>query len=125
MAKGTTLLGFWPSPYAFRVKVALQQKGVDYEYIEEDVFNKSPRLLELNPVYKKVPVFVHGEKVICESLIILEYIDETWQQNPVLPQDPYHRAMSRFWAKYSEELVNITCVLITYLCITYIHVHYF
>ncbi|KHN06984.1 Putative glutathione S-transferase [Glycine soja] len=49
-------------------------------------------LLKYNPVYKKVPVFVHNEKPIAESLVIVEYIDETWKNNPILPSDPYQRA---------------------------------
>ncbi|KAM7488423.1 hypothetical protein LguiB_025907 [Lonicera macranthoides] len=97
------LIGFWASPYRFRVEWALILKGVEYEYIEEDIFNKSPRLLELNPVHKKIPIFIHNGKVVLESLVILEYIDEIWKNNPLLPQDPYERAMIRFWAKFADD----------------------
>ncbi|CAJ2677347.1 unnamed protein product [Trifolium pratense] len=97
------LLNFLLSPVGRRVEWALKLKGIDYEYLEEDIFNKSSLLLELNPVHKKVPVFVHGHKSIAESLIILEYIDETWKQYPLLPHHPYQRAHARFWAKLSDE----------------------
>lgn len=99
------LLGLWVSPFGRRVEWALKLKGIEYEYIEEDIFNKSPLLLKLNPVHQKVPVLVVDHKVIAESYVILEFIDDNWNQNPLLPQDPYQRAMARFWAKFAEEKV--------------------
>ncbi|CAJ1976573.1 unnamed protein product [Sphenostylis stenocarpa] len=97
------LHGFWYSPFALRVKWALELKGIPYENIEEDRYNKSPELLEYNPVFKKVPVLVHAGKPICESMLIIEYIDELWPQNPLLPLHPYHKALARFWVNYSDE----------------------
>ncbi|KAK1280267.1 hypothetical protein QJS04_geneDACA017689 [Acorus gramineus] len=94
----------WLSPFALRVEWALKLKGIEYEYIDEDLSNKTPQLLHFNPVYKKIPVLVHGGKPIPESLIIIEYIDEVWKHiNPLFAHDPYEKAMARFWARYSDD----------------------
>ncbi|PPD98379.1 hypothetical protein GOBAR_DD04628 [Gossypium barbadense] len=97
------LVGTWVSAYTYRIKWALKLKGIAFDYIEEDLCNKSALLLQYNPIHKKVPVFFHGGKPICESMVIIEYIEEIWPHNPLLPTDPYERAMLRFWIKYAED----------------------
>ncbi|CAH8258163.1 unnamed protein product [Arabidopsis lyrata] len=101
-----TLHGTWISPYSKRVEIALKLKGILYEYVEEDLQNKSESLIQLNPVHKKIPVLVHDGKPVAESLVILEYIDETWMNSPrFFPEDPYERAQVRFWVSYINQQV--------------------
>ena len=60
MAGEVVLLDFWPSMFGMRVRIALAEKGIRYEYKEEDLKNKSPLLLEMNPINKQIPVFIHN-----------------------------------------------------------------
>ena len=116
MAKNDVkLLGAWPSPFVMRARIALNIKSVDYELLEEKLGSKTQLLLQSNPVYKKVPVLIHEHKPICESLIIVQYIDEAWSSGPsILPSDPYDRAIARFWGVYIDDkvcLINSSCFI--------------
>uniref|UniRef100_A0ACD5XTM7 Uncharacterized protein n=1 Tax=Avena sativa TaxID=4498 RepID=A0ACD5XTM7_AVESA len=102
------LLGMWASPYVFKVKWALSIKGVEYEYVEEDLRNKSGQLLEHNPVHKKVPVLVYNGKPVAESDVIVEFINDAWSHRGgrILPEDPHERAMARFWARFVPDKLS-------------------
>ncbi|CAF2206124.1 unnamed protein product [Brassica napus] len=93
MGDEVILLNFWPSIFGMRTTIALEEKGIKYEYREEEdvINNKTPLLLEMNPVHKKNPV---------------QYIDEIWPDtNPFLPKDPYQRAQALFWADFIEKKI--------------------
>lgn len=101
------LHGIWASLYSKRVEWALKLKGISYEYVEEDLEKKSEELIKHNPVHRDVPVLVHNGKAITESLLILEYIDETWKDEPaLLPADPFLRSRVRFWAHFYDNIVS-------------------
>src|SRR4051794_13519408 len=70
------------SPFARRVRIALQRLGLAFEAVEENVFEPSPRLLEANPL-ATVPVLVIAGKTpeetvrVPDSATILEYLHES------------------------------------------------
>ncbi|KAG8092363.1 hypothetical protein GUJ93_ZPchr0012g20590 [Zizania palustris] len=103
------LLGVWDSPYVNRVQIVLNLKGISYDYVEEDLMNKSDLLVSSNPVHKKVPVLIHNGEPIAESQVIVQYIYEVFAgtgRPSVLPADPYERAVARFWAAYVDDKVG-------------------
>ncbi|WOK91721.1 putative glutathione S-transferase parA [Canna indica] len=103
---GVVLLDVWVSLFGQRCRIALAEKGVEYEYREENLANKSPLLLKSNPVHKKIPVLLHNGKPVCESHIIVQYVDEIWSDRaPLLPANPYARAQARFWVDFIDKKI--------------------
>ncbi|BFI30040.1 glutathione S-transferase [Marchantia polymorpha subsp. ruderalis] len=96
----TRLLTTKVSFFGCRVEIALREKGIPFSRDEVDLNCKPKLLLDLNPIYKKVPVVIHDGKAIAESLIILEYLEEVFPEVPLYPKEPFERANVRFWIDY-------------------------
>ncbi|XP_005095748.1 probable glutathione S-transferase [Aplysia californica] len=98
----------WFCPFAQRAWIALNEKQVDYEYIETDPYNKTPEFLSVCP-RGLVPSVVHNGKPIYESIVLVEYIDEVWKKEVnLLPDDPYDRAMAKIWVDFiSKKIVPV------------------
>jgi maleylacetoacetate isomerase len=98
------LYSYFRSSAAYRVRIALSLKGIAYEtmpihLIKDGGHNKRPEFRAINP-QMRVPVLVtpNGETLI-QSLAIIEYLDETHPQPPLLPKDPIDRAKARALAE--------------------------
>ncbi len=92
-----------PSSNSDRVKIALAEKNLSWEGIRVRLANreqKSPEFLKLNP-YGKIPVLVEDGKVLFESCIINEYLDEKYPNPPLMPKDPYLRGRGRVLVDYA------------------------
>ncbi|KAJ8547147.1 hypothetical protein K7X08_010733 [Anisodus acutangulus] len=89
--------------FTYRVIWALKLKGINFDYIEEEHSDKGSLIMKYNPAFKRYPFLFHGEKVISESMVILEYIEDTWPQNPLLHIHPLDRAIARFWVKFAGD----------------------
>ncbi|XP_022848613.1 glutathione S-transferase 3-like [Olea europaea var. sylvestris] len=103
------VVDFWANGFGMRVRIALEEKGIMYKYEEENLENpqRSQLVLDMNPVRKSVPILIDEGKPVCDSLAILEYIDERWKDGfpSLLPEDPYERAVARFWAQYVDNKI--------------------
>lgn len=91
-----------PSTNCDRVKIVLAEKGLAWEGIWiklGKMEQKSPEHLKRNP-YGKIPVIDDDGKLLFESCIINEYLDEKYPNPPLQPKDPYLRARGRILVDY-------------------------
>ena len=98
----TTLYHDVPSTNCDRVKIVLAEKGLTWDGVWVKLAKmeqKRPEHLKLNP-YGKIPVLVEDGKVLFESCIINEYLDEKYPNPPLQPKDPYLRARGRILVDY-------------------------
>lgn len=97
-----TLYGYWRSSAAYRVRIALNLKGLSYRQVPVHLLKdggqqRAPGYLALNP-QGLVPLLVddaNGGVRIAQSLAILEYLDEVFPVPALLPGDPLRRAQVR------------------------------
>jgi maleylacetoacetate isomerase len=96
------LYTYWRSSAAYRVRIALAVKGLEYEAVPRHLLRgggeqRSAGYLAMNP-QGLVPALEHDGQVVTQSLAICEYLDEIHPRPPLLPADPLGRAAVRAMA---------------------------
>jgi RNA polymerase-associated protein len=81
-------------PFSHRCRIVLFEKGMDFQVVDVDLFNKPEDIAVTNP-YGRVPVLVDRDLVLYEANIITEYIDERFPHPQLMPPDPLMRARAR------------------------------
>ncbi|XP_030955569.1 glutathione S-transferase zeta class-like [Quercus lobata] len=91
------LYSYWWSTCSFRVRIALNLKGLKYEYKAVNLLKGeqySPEFTKLNPI-GYVPVLVDGDLVLSDSFAILLYLEEKYPHyHPLLPQDLHKKSIN-------------------------------
>jgi stringent starvation protein A len=90
-------------PYCARVRIALAEKGIEYDTIEIDLADRPAWIYEKNPL-GKVPVIEEDAFVLPESEVINEYLDERYPEPSLWPADPGERALARLLVFRFDEL---------------------
>ena len=111
-----TLYHHGSSVCAAKVRIVLAEKGVPWEGIYLDILRGDqfdPPYMKLNPK-AVVPTLVDDGKVIIESSVICEYLDEVFPDPPLKPADPEHRATMRLWTKAVDEFLHPACAELTF-----------
>jgi maleylacetoacetate isomerase len=102
MAMATELIklySFWRSSACYRVRIALNLKGIAYEtlpihLVRDGGEQHTADFNQVNP-QELIPVLLHGDRVLRQSLAIIEYVDEVVERHPLLPSNARDRQRVR------------------------------
>lgn len=91
-----------------KVRIVLTEKEIDWEGSFIDLSkgeHQTPEYMKLNP-NAVIPTLVHDDRVIIESSIINEYLDDLEPERPMKPAAAYHRARMRLWVKQLDDAIH-------------------
>jgi glutathione S-transferase len=114
---GLALYHFNNSVCSEKVRLVLREKGViDWESHEVDLFTGEqfkPEYLKLNPK-AVVPTLIDGGRVLTESTLIAEYVDDKFPEPPLKPIDPFECAQMRLYSKACDEGLHQGVAVLSY-----------
>lgn len=111
-----TLYHHGSSVCAAKVRIILYEKGLEWrgEYVDVLAGEQfEPAYLKLNP-NAVVPTLIHDGKVVIESTVICEYLDDLFPDSPLRPEDAYAAAQMRIWTKRVDERLHPMTSVLTY-----------
>jgi ganglioside-induced differentiation-associated protein 1 len=101
---------------AAKVRLALAEKALPWTGHYLDLLKGEqflPAFLRINPK-AMVPALVHDGRIVIESTVICEYLEQVFPQRPIYPADAYDRAQVRIWTKAVDEDLHPACSALTY-----------
>ena len=100
---------------AQKVRIVLAEKGLNAKETHLNLRagdQQDPGYMKLNPK-SYVPTLVNENDVVIESNVICAYLDEVFQEPPLMPSDPLGRAKARIWMRQTDERIHTACVVLS------------
>ncbi|KIJ65974.1 hypothetical protein HYDPIDRAFT_130058 [Hydnomerulius pinastri MD-312] len=94
----------WFCPFVQRVWIALEERGIPYQYKEVNPYKKEKHFLDINPK-GLVPAVEYKGKALYESIVLCEFLEEAYESYKpnLLPADPFERARARIWIDHTTK----------------------
>ena len=95
------IIGNYISPYVRKVLVCLELKGLDYDIDPIAPFVGNERFQQLSPL-RRIPVLVDGERIVNDSSVICQYLEDRHPRIPFYPADIGDRAQARWLEEFCD-----------------------
>ncbi len=96
------------SPFVRKVRVFLDEKGVEYEPVHIDPNDPPPDYRAINPLMR-IPALADGDRVLADSAVICAYLERRFPEPALYPDDDYEYARTLWFEKYADEELGVNC----------------
>lgn len=96
------------SPFVRKVRVFLDEKGVDYDTVHIDPNDPPPDYRAVNPLMR-IPAIADGDRVLADSAVICAYLERRFPEPALYPEDDYEYARTLWFEKYADEELGVNC----------------
>ena len=105
------LIGTPTSPYVRKVRIVLNEKKIDYDFVLEDLGNPSSRLSELNPLGKVPCLVMEDNKTLYDSSVIVDYLDTITPVGKLIPPSGRARAEVKCWEALANGVMDASILV--------------
>jgi len=99
------------SPYARKVRVLALEKNIALDLVDEDLQNKSQRLIEANPLGKIPTLVLDNGKTVFDSSVIGQYLDSLDDKIVMIPREAWERVEVLKWEAFADDLMTVAIIL--------------
>ncbi len=100
------LIGAITSPYVRKVRVVMAEKKLDYQFVTEDVWAATTKIVESNPLGKVPCLVMEGGEAVFDSRVIVEYLDTLSPVGKLIPQPGRERAEVKTWEALADGVTD-------------------